>query len=122
MYTSLFFTFHNVSINTEDGSMKSLRVTTLHSTMFLLIQTELKEIDKLLKPLHSTMFLLILISPWSWEGGCLFTFHNVSINTKDSSGLVSQDTTLHSTMFLLILRELCIVAVAVNLYIPQCFY
>ena len=57
-----YFTFHNVSINTD---------LIMHNTPM----------------------------------GTIFTFHNVSINTKNamtSAGL--SETTLHSTMFLLILN------------------
>ena len=74
----------------------------LHSTMFLLIQTELKEIDKLLKPLHSTMFLLIRNAAIRGGRTCNFTFHNVSINTQGTLYSCRRCQPLHSTMFLLI--------------------
>ena len=101
----VFFTFHNVSINTigrlRDGHLKQFA---LHSTMFLLIQRCSICLSYCYTTLHSTMFLLIpyfgiaAILPSS-----IFTFHNVSINT----GIRSPEwcwcfRTLHSTMFLLI--------------------
>ena len=122
----VFFTFHNVSINTigrlRDGHLKQFA---LHSTMFLLIQRCSICLSYCYTTLHSTMFLLIpsVICPWSAHS-FQFTFHNVSINTK----LMRMDSTmekiftfhnvsintfwlewrkpaikyLHSTMFLLI--------------------
>ena len=55
-----YFTFHNVSINTWFLFAKSMRKSTLHSTMFLLIQQSAERSVKQMKN---------------------FTFHNVSINT-----------------------------------------
>ena len=54
-----FFTFHNVSINTFLNSSPFRRITTL----------------------HSTMFLLILVKVLLVKSVTHFTFHNVSINT-----------------------------------------
>ena len=52
--------------------------------------------------LHSTMFLLILkVTAKKAEFGYEFTFHNVSINSRDTSG----DEEVLSPI-----------------YIPQCFY
>ena len=51
-----------------------------------------------------------------------FTFHNVSIKTDFTKRKIAQDTTLHSTMFLLkriVHRE---EHQPYPLYIPQCFY
>ena len=59
----MFFTFHNVSINTIMGNWYTQGRFSLHSTMFLLIQSEDAEGKALVMPLHSTMFLLI-------RGGC----------------------------------------------------
>ena len=54
------FTFHNVSINTEDTGIQIQAFQNLHSTMFLLIPLA-AGIRFLCKyHLHSTMFLLIL--------------------------------------------------------------
>ena len=39
---SVIFTFHNVSINTDIFSWRSIRFLPLHSTMFLLIQRTLQ--------------------------------------------------------------------------------
>ena len=81
-----------------------------------------------LKTLHSTMFLLILkkhdnyyvagpvftfhnVSINTGTGtnatidSIIFTFHNVSINTKAICGQLKIEVSLHSTMFLLILRS-----------------
>ena len=53
--------------------------------------------------LHSTMFLLIQRgTPITEVQKILFTFHNVSINTKSIQKPMSMNTSLHSTMFLLI--------------------
>ena len=54
------FTFHNVSINTELTGDRTLHLTDLHSTMFLLI--------------HITSCVWMPVPN-------VFTFHNVSINT-----------------------------------------
>ena len=101
----LFFTFHNVSINTwrrrglltmVDDALHSTMflliqllevarqqvLPTLHSTMFLLIRYPGEPVQRKNGPLHSTMFLLIR-NQGSYPGRKLqhFTFHNVSINT-----------------------------------------
>ncbi len=76
------FTFHNVSINTTCFLSGVQRVTTLHSTMFLLIRLGFGNKTSDEPSLHSTMFLLIRERR---RGGGIqrthFTFHNVSINT-----------------------------------------
>ena len=80
----VFFTFHNVSINTEynryegedrvvftfhNVSINTASIPFLYTTAF--------------KALHSTMFLLIHLAPSSLRTcGHIFTFHNVSINTE----------------------------------------
>ena len=52
------------------------------------------------------MFLLILVSLlWTMWKTVNFTFHNVSINTKNSRWCIVYHQTLHSTMFLLIRRR-----------------
>ena len=101
----VFFTFHNVSINTEynryegedrvvftfhNVSINTASIPFLYTTAF--------------KALHSTMFLLIHLAPSSLRTcGHIFTFHNVSINTHCRHSKASKHTALHSTMFLLIL-------------------
>ena len=97
------FTFHNVSINTFLNSSPFRRITTLHSTMFLLIpnishfrifrdltlhstmflliRKPSYSISSFLCSLHSTMFLLILVKVLLVKSVTHFTFHNVSINT-----------------------------------------
>ena len=124
------FTFHNVSINTmrRDTSGRN-PFETLHSTMFLLILTQkqsyrsgksalhstmfllIRWIDGSITirilPLHSTMFLLILILRRNTLlNDSLFTFHNVSINTRAPHPHIIQDlfyhflSTLSFTIFL----------------------
>ena len=102
---SYLFTFHNVSINTHPGELLPWQIRPLHSTMFLLI------------PLHLQMWGLFLLlftfhnvsintTPWMRKntGARAFTFHNVSINTVMTAFRAGIRTTLHSTMFLLILQ------------------
>ena len=95
------FTFHNVSINTNQYSILSPTLFALHSTMFLLIHGLLFPAGSSRLTLHSTMFLLILYSSGSYNGKIqIFTFHNVSINTEKCR------------------KSSC----GTDLYIPQCFY
>ena len=77
----LSFTFHNVSINTYDISAAFFNLLPLHSTMFLLIQHRPLLRKAVNSSLHSTMFLLI-------PTHCYFLLHT--------------ELSLHSTMFLLI--------------------
>ena len=100
---------------------------TLHSTMFLLIPEESILFHSENQTLHSTMFLLILTETYQKGGLFIFTFHNVSINTNGINTNIMQtgfftfhnvsintdysergrkrDSTLHSTMFLLIRQK-----------------
>ena len=140
------FTFHYVSINTRRFLSLLSAFLPLHSTMFLLILRFQRRIQFFSISLHSTMFLLILIlSLILSEVIYNFTFHYVSINTiLDYFGVpVNPDFTfhyvsintfrlvgrfdglhfpLHSTMFLLILREIDDPSICPVLYIPLCFY
>ena len=78
----LSFTFHNVSINTQNWP---------------------KFLPGPGKSLHSTMFLLIRDLDWCFEFiYVFFTFHNVSINTRYPANESTTWRALHSTMFLLI--------------------
>ena len=52
----------------------------------------------------------------------VFTFHDVSINTDSSTFWTYMNTSLHSTMFLLIHRENGAERISSFLYIPRCFY
>ena len=79
------FTFHDVSINTLSSTHSKSRVVPLHSTMLLLIQIIRCMKLMLIASLHSTMFLLI-------PGFCV--------------RLRIQKNALHSTMFLLILQAI----------------
>ena len=94
------FTFHNVSINTGKASGLAERYLTLHSTMFLLIRINRLRTKSTICSLHSTMFLLIHDRSAYADKVYTFTFHNVSINTRNTKAL-------HNTQ---------------ALYIPQCFY
>ena len=100
----MFFTFHNVSINTigrlRDGHLKQFA---LHSTMFLLIQRCSICLSYCYTTLHSTMFLLIHVRK--------FAVHVVHVSLHSTMFLLIQNSlfrnlliqsTLHSTMFLLI--------------------
>ena len=75
----------------------------LHSTMFLLILKPPDDLDYKMLSLHSTMFLLIQLAEISAESGKIFTFHNISINTRFTVKQIIPVLSLHSTMFLLIL-------------------
>ena len=55
----LYFTFHNVSINTDSEIEGIFDIDTLHSTMFLLIPALTTKLYYVQITLHSTMFLLI---------------------------------------------------------------
>ena len=105
---SFFFTFHDVSINTEIGSGQSKEtLLALHSTMFLLIlcssdcrrtglssftfhDVSINTIRKT-KPakkfhnftFHDVSINTFFVSPYG-IGQAIFTFHDVSINTLNS--------------------------------------
>ena len=121
----VFFTFHNVSINTEynryegedrvvftfhNVSINTASIPFLYTTAF--------------KALHSTMFLLIHLAPSSLRTcGHIFTFHNVSINTRPSRLIVLE-------MYCFTFHNVSINTLKSDkknaenklLYIPQCFY
>ena len=77
------FTFHNVSINSQDKYYFCHYQKNLHSTMFLLIQ---------IKPIKQKMIKL-------------FTFHNVSINSRYLIFLIFPTFSL---LFLSILDSICV--------------
>ena len=83
--TRNIFTFHNVSINTEQGLLVRLpcKVFTFHNVS---INTPSK-LSLILADtsLHSTMFLLIPVQNVFKAYHVIFTFHNVSINTYSVS-------------------------------------
>ena len=141
-----FFTFHNVSINTDKRRQHFFQLISLHSTMFLLIQTGKQgNICAFITfTFHNvsinTTLLRILLSHTPD-----FTFHNVSINTVAQSETTPMEEyplhstmfllipwflfrwckmllTLHSTMFLLIPDSDFCSNSGIHLYIPQCFY
>ena len=82
---------------------KTHRKSNLHSTMFLLIRWNLKLQPVAIIHLHSTMFLLIRNLSLISFAFLLFTFHNVSINSRVLASVEVVLWYLHSTMFLLIL-------------------
>ena len=96
------FTFHDVSINTGRAKFYPAKFLSLHSTMFLLIPSRSSCFLRGLCSLHSTMFLLIREKQVIMTGELFFTFHDVSINTKYSLYGSLLRLSLHSTMFLLI--------------------
>ena len=98
----MYFTFHDVSINTHALNHTTPLQETLHSTMFLLIPLLLIMYLYQLQTLHSTMFLLILVNIAKQLYNTIFTFHDVSINTGLVADAMKDVQTLHSTMFLLI--------------------
>ena len=62
-YSAIFpnlssFTFHYVSIKSEQRRFSDASKYNLHSTMFLLNQFELSDMSRKANDLHSTMFLL----------------------------------------------------------------
>ena len=97
------FTFHDVSINTLSSTHSKSRVVPLHSTMFLLIQ---KTGSATITATYLFTFhdVSINTSRQYQEAQYLldFTFHDVSINTGVTSRTAFLKHPLHSTMFLLI--------------------
>ena len=116
----------------------------LHSTMFLLIRFAAVNPSFSRLNLHSTMFLLILganLIPESFETiyiplcfylydrsvpnvlpSSVFTFHYVSTYTKRTDNRSDKRVDLHSTMFLLIRRDIRPWQSEGIIYIPLCFY
>ena len=78
------FTFHNVSINSENIRMQMVSERYLHSTMFLLIQNPQEQAE---------------------YGTAAFTFHNVSINSRYLIFLIFPTFSL---LFLSILDSICV--------------
>ena len=78
------FTFHNVSINSENIMMQMVSERYLHSTMFLLIQNPQEQAE---------------------YGTAAFTFHNVSINSRYLIFLIFPTFSL---LFLSILDSICV--------------
>ena len=89
MIMSAVFTFHDVSINTENELLNGTTDKALHSTMFLLILRGTVP-SKRTASLHSTMFLLIQIEVLKLIKLNNFTFHDVSINTCDQQGITQK--------------------------------
>ena len=119
----IIFTFHYVSINTGKSREERFIDESLHSTMFLLILKPVFQFFTTYVTLHSTMFLLIPVSALlDTLEGIHFTFHYVSINTVWRSLTFCCDSSLHSTMFLLIRHPFSVPLGCVCLYIPLCFY
>ena len=101
------FTFHNVSINTDYSERGRKRDSTLHSTMFLLIQDAKAEYfnEHYFFTFHNVSINTKLYELFKGTE-YVFTFHNVSINTSlDVFTPADVIIALHSTMFLLIQRK-----------------
>ena len=117
------FTFHDVSINTLSSTHSKSRGVPLHSTMLLLIQIIRCMKLMLIASLHSTMFLLIR-ETWIRRNICpsAFTFHDVSINTTKLRQPRSKEPTFTfhdvsiNTMISVTEKRFTF------LYIPRCFY
>ena len=99
------FTFHNVSINSCMHLAQEVKRLNLHSTMFLLILICLGSRKAKGLYLHSTMFLLIHTFPLEPSTAKLFTFHNVSINSRYSIFLIFPTFSL---LFLSTLDSICV--------------
>ena len=102
------FTFHNVSISTKFLLNKYRQDKPLHSTMYLFLPNPLENAAVIRVTLHSTMYLFLQYEQFGtlqWDRlyipQCIyfyyaatsdsfpstnFTFHNVSISTRDPSG------------------------------------
>ena len=77
------FTFHYVSIKSSISTQVYSALLHLHSTMYLLNQQVLLQMQQMILNLHSTMYLL---NPDAHSGrthGNIFTFHYVSIKSVD---------------------------------------
>ena len=76
------FTFHNVSINSNEHDDWNEIFDYLHSIMYLLIPSFAFQDTTLYPHLHSIMYLLIRYTARNpTRTGRKFTFHNVSINS-----------------------------------------
>ena len=121
----IFFTFHNVSINTHFWPVERLLFLhfTFHNVSINTIYTSLL-LTILRHSLHSTMFLLIPDDPI--RGMSLyysFTFHNVSINTMRR--IPKHWHIIHFTFHNVSINTWDAAMagfVRYVLYIPQCFY
>ena len=82
------FTFHNVSINSHFKQSYLVLLFHLHSIMYLLIRTFPIATSKY-PYLHSIMYLLIRIQIMSRIFLFVFTFHNVSINSRPPTTIIS---------------------------------
>ena len=94
------FTFHYVSISTNDRSSFNDVVINLHSTMYLFQR------DNISSPFSSTSF----------------TFHYVSISTLVFRYLSSAELYLHSTMYLFQRIQFLTQQYGFQIYIPLCIY
>ena len=117
------FTFHNVSINTDDCdySKAETKYFTFHNVS---INTVKRFDNRLCKfALHSTMFLLIpltlpsVASDYLSLHSTMFLLIRFRRSAESGTGL-----SLHSTMFLLIRFTYYKDEKGGILYIPQCFY
>ena len=102
----IFFTFHNVSINTEHPLNR--RMFPYHFTFH---NVSINTLAFRLPWLFTLSFTFHNVSINTNDNlnktpaDKVFTFHNVSINTRRLEFRLIRLNTLHSTMFLLILRN-----------------
>ena len=138
------FTFHNVSISTKcPQDIADFLNQSLHSTMYLFLPV--------FSPFMVLMSLLYIPQCIYFYSSCgrsaymreSFTFHNVSISTRDRMRKELSKEALHSTMYLFLPRKslnltlekfftfhnvsistlrIWICTVFKKLYIPQCIY
>ena len=97
------FTFHHVSIKTLTHLKKRKAVIYSHSTMYLLKLTRLIIFDLWLFDSHSTMYLLKPSNTGTdtTTKSYTFTFHHVSIKTRNKGMFRNMSFHSHSTMYLL---------------------
>ena len=137
-------TFHSVYISTHRPRHASHSDRALHSTLIILVQgfgnhSSVRDIA-----LHSTLFILVLRPPFSAIQKPYSTFHSVYISTIAAalgapvaristfhSVYISTifpvlttplNTSLHSTLFILVRSEGGCLFARENLYIPLCLY
>ena len=119
-----FFTFHNVSINTNSIHLVQVVHLPLHSTMFLLIRklTRFKINPVFSFTFHNVSINTIFTATTNFLISS-FTFHNVSINTTSKTSRCNNNVifTFHNVSINTDGAD-AIILETIPLYIPQCFY
>ena len=106
----MLFTFQYVSINTERRRKETMRKSSLHSNMFLLISSAgcfLKNASKTFT--FQYVSINIRLDYYFPILANIFTFQYVSINIQITGSKRQKSVTLHSNMFLLILIQIQVV-------------